>query len=478
MRGARRWTFQIHRWLGVAIAALLLLWTLSGFVMMYVAYPATSSAERSARLAPLALAECCSATNMPEGPVQAAAVEMLAGRPVLRWIGEGGPDLLDLRSGAPVAVGKAEVAAIAREFVGAGAGEPVIEPVEVDQWTLQSRRYAPLSKASFGDAAGSTLYVSALTGQVVVDTTRHERFWNWLGAVPHWLYFTPLRKDGWLWGQVVIWTSLLGVFLTVTGLYIGVVTLTRSKRGHGFKSPFRGVALWHHWTGLIFGIVTLTWVLSGLFSMNPWGAFESQGPIEEIPNLAGRPLDGADVAALVAALKGGVPPGVVSAQVTVQAGKAWAILIKPDGSRVRASLPDLAPAPPTEAELLAQTKAAKPTTALASAALQANEDAYHYSHKADRAVLPVFRAIYANADKTRIYLDPRTGELAGFVDAEVRGFRWWHLALHRLDLPGLNARPLWDIVMWPLMLGVTLVCGLGLWMGVRRLKRTVWPRRR
>src|SRR6185503_2543634 len=37
----------------------------------------------------------------------------------------------------------------------------------------------------------------------------------------------------------------------------------------------RGWKLWHHYAGLIFGLFTLTWVTSGLLTMNPWGLLES-----------------------------------------------------------------------------------------------------------------------------------------------------------------------------------------------------------
>ncbi|MCR6678918.1 hypothetical protein NVV43_25800, partial [Escherichia marmotae] len=74
-------------------------------------------------------------------------------------------------------------------------------------------------------------------------------------------------------------------------------------------------------------------------------------------------------------------------------------------------------------------------------------------------------------DQTRLYLDPRTGELIDFADGPSRSFRWWHLGLHRLDFGGLNTRPLWDLLMLPLIAGIALVCGLGVWMGWRRLTR-------
>jgi hypothetical protein len=100
----------------------------------------------------------------------------------------------------------------------------------------------------------------------VLRTTATQRFWNWLGAIPHWFYPTALRSDGELWSQTVIWASMLGSFLALFGLYLGFSQL---GRGRGL-SPYRGLFYWHHLAGLVFGIVTLTFVASGLVSMNPW----------------------------------------------------------------------------------------------------------------------------------------------------------------------------------------------------------------
>jgi hypothetical protein len=462
-------TFLVHRWLGIALALLMALWTLSGFVMMYVSYPATSAAERAAGLDPLDLSACCGQADIPR-TLDSAVVEMVLGRPVLRWTGPGGGALASLSAGQLPAIGEHEAGVIAQTHMRSafGIAPPArVEPVEVDQWSLQQRSHAPLWKVSLADERGTVLYVSGASGEVVQDTHRSERFWNWLGAVPHWLYFTMLRQDGELWSQVVIWTSLLGTFLTLTGIYVGVRMYGRGKR----KSPFRGIALWHHWTGLIFGLVTLTWVFSGFASMQPWGWLESDGPGAELQAMAGRPLTGRDVAALVAALAAHPQPGVVSAEARVQGGKPYAILVQADGSRSRAALPGLAAAPLTDADLAAMARAARPGAAIVSQAVVAEGDAYHYDHHSTPAVLPAFRVIYGDQDGTRLYLDPRTGELVDFVDSGSRSFRWWHLALHRLDLPALRERPLWDLVTLPLLAGTALVCLLGAWMGVRRLRR-------
>lgn len=50
----KRQLHLMHRWLGIGIGLLVLLWFGSGMVMMYVPYPALTEPERMAWLAPLA----------------------------------------------------------------------------------------------------------------------------------------------------------------------------------------------------------------------------------------------------------------------------------------------------------------------------------------------------------------------------------------------------------------------------------------
>ena len=65
-----------------------------------------------------------------------------------------------------------------------------------DQWTLQSliRNQMPMHRIALGDDAGTEYYVSEKTGEPVIRTTASGRFWGYLSAVLHWLYFTPLRR--------------------------------------------------------------------------------------------------------------------------------------------------------------------------------------------------------------------------------------------------------------------------------------------
>jgi hypothetical protein len=59
--------------------------------------------------------------------------------------------------------------------------------IERDQWTVPNglNPYRPLHYLRLEDAAGTEVYLSDRTGEIIRDTTRTERFWNWCGAVLH-----------------------------------------------------------------------------------------------------------------------------------------------------------------------------------------------------------------------------------------------------------------------------------------------------
>lgn len=473
LRSIRRMAFLVHRWLGIGIALLMAMWALSGLVMMYVSFPETSVKERLAGLEPLRQWQCCASLDLPDDPtIESASVEMLDGKPVLRWQGVTGEGLVDAATGTRLAIDGKAAERIAKDHyrrVGGPAPTPEVEQIELDQWTVYGRfrQHQPLWKASFGDNAGTVLYISGSQGTVVQDTTRHERFWNWLGAVPHWLYFTSFRQIQPLWYNFVVYASVLGVFLTVTGIYVGLRQYGRGKR----RSPYRGLALWHHWTGLIFGVFTLTWMVSGLFSMQPWGMFESKGPGEEVAAMRGRPMNADDLRRFLAGIAAHPGEDVKSARLAVQDGEAWAILARADGGEVRADLPQLAERPLSPADLAARARTMRLGTPIAEQGIIARPDAYYYAHKGEVA-LPVWRIIYGDAENTRIYLDPRTGEVAGYADSVSRNYRWWFNGLHRMDFAGwLRQRPVWDAVTLPLMLGVSLLTVVGCALGFKRLRK-------
>src|SRR5690606_21586581 len=97
------------------------------------------------------------------------------------------------------------------------------------------------------------------------------------------------------------------------------------------------------------------------------------------------------------------------------------------------------------------------------------EDSYYYGHKSD-GELPVYRLVVDDAEQTRLYVSPTTGTVRA-VGATRRLSRWIRTGLHGLDFPVLRVRPVWDVVVVLLLLGVTAVCATGSWMALRRVRR-------
>lgn len=469
----------LHRYLGVAIGLLMTLWCLSGVVMMYVAYPEFGMPERLRGLAPLDLGHCCKATGIePGGRLSGFHVEMARGEAILRLtpVPEAGADEsrrgINLATGQPLAVlGSGDAREIARDHgarTGIGDAPRMAERIVKDQWTVQHfRRHQPLYRISFDDAAESVLYVDGGSGEVIQDTNRAERFWNWLGAIPHWLYLTEIRQNGALWTQLLVWTSLMGCFLTVAGLAIGIVRLKRRKPGRA--SPYRGLWAWHHLIGLGAGIFTLTWVASGLFSMTPWGFLESDARATYRRSFNGS-VAGADIAAFLAAAPAmALPPGTVRIESAPLGGRLFILAVGRNGAAVRFDA-EGRPAPLSGQD----ARAALTASGLAVARFEplAGEDAYHYRRKNEPDVA-VYRAILADRQATRLYIDRVSGAVVEAADRPARAYRWLHRALHSFDFAWLRYSLWRDAVMLPLMAGVTLICATGCWMGLRRVRTDV-----
>lgn len=461
----------IHRYLAVAVGLVMALWCLSGFVMMYQPYPALTPEERLQGLEPLRFESCCRTQFLPGDaePAGSFRIEMLRGEPVLR---QPGAPPISLVSGVPVVnlqqAGMEQIAAGHARQRGIGGTPRRLADIGIDQWTIETARgNQPMRHFAMDDAAGTELYVNAATGEVFQDTSRRERVLGWMGAVPHWLYPTILRSNGPLWAQIVIWLSVAGTFLTATGLYVGISRLHRREGDGSLSSPFRGWWYWHHMAGLAFGVLTLTWVFSGLLTMNPWGWLEGSAVGERLrPQLEGEPPTSELRSFLEEAPAQLAAGGFTQLRSAPFNGRLYVLAQRADGSAIRLdALGRPALFEPDEVESVLGSL----DTGLASLELLQEEDAYYYAHKGE-ARLPVWRAVLGDAQGTRLYLQPGTGSWR-VVDGAARKARWIAQGLHSLDFAGLRRRPLWDIVTMLLLAGATVLCITGSWMAIQRVRR-------
>ncbi len=467
-----------HRYLGIAVGLLMLIWFTSGIVMMYVGFPRLSEQERTGALAPIPWQACCRVADgliSDDQQFYRVQIENLVGVPVLRLRRPPRPDaVIDLTDGVGVRrFDIADARAIALETITRIAGRATVASaatIDEDQWTVgRYRRDRPLHRFTFDDPERSTIYVSSTNGQIVLRTTATQRFWNWLGAIPHWFYLAALRSDGPLWSETVIWASILGTFLTVLGLCLGIAQFSRGKDGK--LSPYRGLFYWHHLCGLAFGIFTLTFVVSGLVSMNPWGFLEGRGGGGEMSRLEGPLPRWGEVRASLTALQV-QSTNAVSLTTAPLAGRLFWLAAYADGSVMRLDASGNA-APLSEGELAAAAERIAGSNGISEQGMLREEDAYYFSHH-DEVALPVYRIIANDAEKTRYYLDSTSGALLERADSASRWHRWLFAGLHRLDFAAsLRARPVWDIVVITLLLGGLAGSATGAYLAVRRVRSDI-----
>ncbi len=464
-----------HRWLGIVTGVLILGWFVSGIVMLYVPFPKLTTEERLAHLEALRpdairVSPAVAARACPQKP-RSARLAMADGRPVFHFGTADGACSVWADDGTPVTVTRDTAVAAARHFM-PEASIGTVDTVERDQWTVYTtyNAHRPLLRVSLKDAPGTDLYVSSRSGEVLLDTTRFERGWSWIGTVAHWIYFTPLRGDDTtLWRQLVLWLPAAAMLTVAAGLILGIQRLRLRRRyPRGAVTPYRGWKRWHHLLGVSVGGLAATWLVSGWLSNHPFGLlpFSSlpKGATQRLAGVAFSPSD--DLALLHRQLA--QVPDAREAEWYRFGGRSYLEARTRDGIQ---RLDDQArPAAPFTPETLATAIAAIEGQPVASAEIIHAPDLYHYGRR-NQAVFPAARIRLADAEDTTWYVDPATGRVLSRIDDANRLHRWIFNGLHRLDIPPLHALPtLREGLATGLCLLGALLAGSGCVLAWRRLR--------
>jgi hypothetical protein len=505
---AKQVLVQSHRWAGIVLGLAAVMWFATGITMIYVGgMPRLTPQVRLDHLPVLDVsrvqltpAQAVEKVGGEEAMPGAPILTMVQDRPAYRFPMAGNATVFADDGSTLAPIDDAAATAVARRFLHEPApGLQLVKKLDApDQWTL-SMRSAGLLKFTVGDAAGTQLYVSARSAEVVQATTRGDRTRAWIATIPHWLYFTALRQHQPLWYRIVVWLSGLVCGLALLGLVLAF-TQWRRTRPLDLKRaiPYRGGMRWHYITGALFGVFALTWAFSGLLSMEPfdWTVVQEM----EVPGDAmtgGEPemarYDAIDLAALTAlsAPRFVKEVGYVrihgehflrlrtSEQADAQA-KPLERLHQPyvvggrtqDGELlVHAKTLARLDYPFDSAAIVERLKVAVPGVPVLEQALLQDYDDYYYS-RSRQAPLPVLRVKFADHLQTWLYIDPRTSQVVANVHRYSRVERWLYNGLHSLDFRfWYSKRPLWDIAMITLLLGGLVGSSLGLYYGIRRLVR-------
>lgn len=485
----KRYLYLWHRWLGIALCLVMLLWFLSGMVMLYVGYPKLTQAEHWSRLPVLSTDGCCVEPQQVLGQVgtQPGVLRLttIAGAPHYLFVRPGSVQTFDGRTGSRVeSVSVEQAISSARQFA-PGVSVRYDRLIDEDTWThsrgLDADR--PLHRVWIEDEQRRLLYISGTSGAVVRDVTQTERVWNWLGAWLHWIY--PLRGNAFdrVWHDVVVYLSVAATVGAVLGLVIGLLRWRlRKPYRSGSRSPYpRGWMRWHHWTGLIFGMVLLFWIFSGLMSMSPWGLLASTTRFSPAA-YQGSPLQEADQElSLAQAMAQLSDAGVQLRELewVVIKGQAWLVGYQADGTSMAIAMQaDAAPQARIDQALLQQAASRVLPDAVGAAEWLHEYDFYYLGREqqsmygARHRPLPILRIRFDDPAATWVHIDPASGKVLDVLDSRRRLYRWTFNLLHSWDIPWLLDRPhLREALLIVLSLGGVLVSASGVVIGWRRLRR-------
>lgn len=481
-RTIERWVILTHRWVGIAVCLLFVLWFVSGLVMLYVTYPRLTEAERRAGLPSIDWQQVqvgprtALIAAAPQTYPKSLRLEMSAGDPVYRISDWGGRETtISAIDGRLIETIDAERAVqIAREF--APASDPTWKgETYLDQWTFAATLdpVRPLHRVALSDDADREIYVSARTGAVVMDTTRQERFWNWLGLIPHLMSLDEIRARPSLWRNLLMWTTVPSTIVALLGLWLGITRLRLIKRyPRGSISPFRGLMKWHQVVGVLGGVFLFVWIAGGLIYLRPNGLLVRKPiPSTALQHYAGAsagdfPLD-------LRRLTAAAPHDVRMASFAWLGGRPFVFLTDQHGATAAfdAEKEEFGAVP--ESLIAEAARRLVPAERIARISTLTEPDEYWHTFKLTFRQLPVLRVEFDDAGKQWFHIDPVTGEVLNTSDTGDRAFRWLFNGLHRFDFLFLLQREwLRDAVVWLLMLAGLALSATGVIVGWRRLRHS------
>jgi len=498
----RRWIILLHRYLGIALSPMFVVWFASGIAIMYArGMPGLTPQARLQHLAPLDLARVgitpADALEKGQFDIDPNRVVLLTvmDRPAYQFIGsesatifaDTGERLLELGPAGALRIAGAFMNLPQEAFHHAGL---LNEP---DQWTIGQPEQTPLHKITVDDDAQTQLYVSSKMGEIVALTTRGSRALAWVAAIPHWLYFAPLRLNGSLWTGVVLTISGLGTILTLAGIILGIIQFAPSGPSY---IPYSGWMRWHYISGLLFGIFTFTWVFSGMLSMQPldWASRGNTG--DEIPRaLSGGAVNlsafrAFDADAWKQFLEQRAPKEIAFLQIQgdpyylVSGVEDRPLLVRANQAQAAENLFHLDEQAPLEVRrepfsvesVISRVQQATRNIPILESTLLSQYDSYYYSNDGSRP-LPVLRVKFGDPDRTWFYIDPMMSRVEGRYTRLGRIERWIYHGFHSLDFSfWYYNRPLWQLGIITLSIGCIFSSGTGLFIGMKRVVRFIRSR--
>lgn len=388
-------------------------------------------------------------------------IETISGKRISRYANNGDVFNLD----------KTKALLIAKNATGLNSKGKVSILKEVDQWIPRPKyiQHLPVYKVEFENEQHTWVHISSLTGEPLNITTYSDRFWAWVGAIPHWIYFKDIRIHRGLWRQLICWLSGLGLLMTLSGIITGLVRYKKKPKASfkRFKNKWYNL---HYYFGLGFGLFVCTWTFSGFMSMTPFNWVPSSSlSIEETNVWQGKQFTLESINNEEWNTFKNIASKSEFREVHFSLFNNRFFTKKIHTNSVENNCITNLKYIPSKEDYVSRINTFNQQEKVTQSLSLKTYDNYYYDRK-NKKTLPVTKII--TNQNTFFYVHPKTNRILLKSTPEKRTERWIYHGLHSLDFSMLtNNRPLWDIVMIFLLVGGTIVCITATGLGIKFIKR-------
>ena len=456
--------FKLHKITGLSIAVFFLMWFITGIVLIYHPYPKVSEKllyDNKENL-PSSLPDLSSVRLRMDDKVKSLSLKQFQGQTLFST--DKAPSVT-----FPI------VERVAKHWINAPI-ERVDTLNEREQWVLFTKydKELPIYKFYFDDAERHELFISGRTAEVLQMTTAKQRFWAWIGAIPHKLYVPCIRRNVDVWQNTIAIVSGICLIAALSGWILGIcLWIKRYQKKQVWENPYK--KRWYRWHfsfGMIFGIFLIAWAISGIFAMQrvPQWLVPMEGDYSfNSSRLWGKgmlPLDDyqldyrklretySDLKEVEWCRYADIP--------------TYRIITGEEELLIDASGDDVRPLVIPEQTIVNGLKKIHGEEVYMKVSLLNDFDNYYLSRRVELD-LPVYKIEIDDANGSLYYVNPETGYIR-YLNNNKMMRKWLFNGIHYLDVAWLVARPwLWYTCIWVLCGGCLVVCVSGLVLGYKKL---------
>lgn len=230
---------SLHKWMGIVIGAVLLMWAATGIIMVLPLGRTRDTAGPRLEVGRAVISPAQAVARLAERDsaprVRSVSLLQIADHVVYQVETRQRTVLVDASTGEPFEISAAVAEQVARSAFRGSPGQ-----VTVERLTEYDARYSggelPAFRVALGDSAATVSYVSARTGSIVTSDSR-RRFRSIVGKLHDFSIIKAVISSDWVHRGLAIAACLLAIVSIFTGYWLALPRRTNPRRAGRSTEP-------------------------------------------------------------------------------------------------------------------------------------------------------------------------------------------------------------------------------------------------